>query len=95
MPTEVVVGARVAVECNFRLAGVLTDPQAVVCIVRSPSANTTSYSYPVDMSRDAAGVYRCEFVADEAGPWWARFEGSGIVEAVNETSVTVRPSSVI
>jgi hypothetical protein len=90
-----IVGSRLSSECNFRIAGVLTDPAAVICTVKSPAGNVTTYTYPAAIFRDTAGVYRAEFVADEAGTWWVRFEGSGVVEAVNETAVSVRASSVI
>lgn len=95
MPQPIIVGARVSVEADFRLAGVLTDPIAVTAIVRSPGGDASDYTFPTTITRDAAGVYRVEFTADEAGPWAVRFEGSGLVEAVNETLVSVQPSSVI
>jgi hypothetical protein len=94
-PTEPVTGSMLSVACDFRLAGVLTDPAAVTCTVRAPSGAVTTYSYPATLFRDAVGVYRTEFVADEPGTWWTRYEGSGVVEAVNESAVSVRPSAVI
>lgn len=93
---EIYVGARASVECNFRVAGVLADPLAVSAIVRSPSGNVTTYSFPADLSKDATGVYRCEFTVTEAGSWGVRFEGSGgPVEAVGEELVSVLSSNVI
>lgn len=95
MAVEPIVGARVAAEANFRLAGVLTDPVAVSAVVRSPAGDVETYGYPTTITRDTEGVYRVEFTASMPGPWAVRFEGSGVLEAVNETTIQVRPSAVL
>lgn len=95
MAIEPITGSRVAVEANFRLAGVATDPVAVTAVVRSPGGDTESFGYPTTITRDVTGVYRLEFTATQPGPWAVRFEGSGVLEAVNETTIQVRPSAVL
>jgi len=97
VPSEFVVGSRVAVECDFRLGGVLADPNVVLCRVLSPNAVLTTYTFPdsLEMAKDAPGVYRCEFTAGVVGPWGVRFEGSGVVEAVAESAINVLPSRVL
>lgn len=93
---DVMLGARVAVECSFRVAGVLADPTVITCIVKAPSGDVSTYVYPApELSRDAVGVYRAEFSTTQTGAYWVRFEGTGDVEAVQETPVQVLQSNVI
>lgn len=96
MADKMLIGSRASVECDFRVAGGLTDPDVVVATTRAPSGDAASYTYPqAELVRDAPGVYRCEFTLDQAGDWWVRFTGSGGVEAVNETCIHVEPSNVL
>lgn len=96
MADEMLIGSRASVECDFRVAGALADPDVVTAITRAPSGDSASYTYPqAELVRDAKGVYRCEFTVDQPGDWWIRFSGSGGVEAVRETCVHVTPSNVL
>ena len=97
MPSEFVIGSRVAIECDFRVGGVLSDPDVVVCRVLSPNAVLSTFTYPdsPELTKDAVGVYRCEFIVGVVGPWGVRFEGRGTVEAVAESMISALPSRVI
>lgn len=74
-------------------AGVATDPTAVTCQVKSPSA-TTTYTYnPGTVVKDSTGVYHLDVSASAAGQWWYRWEGTGAVEQADEGTFVVEASA--
>lgn len=93
---DVYVGQRILVECEFRLLGVPTDPTVVQCTVRSPSGSSTTLNYPdVNLVRRDLGFFEANVTVDEGGTWWFRFEGAGVVDAVQETSLEVLSSNTV
>jgi hypothetical protein len=91
--TQVFQGQRVLVECEFRLAGVPTDPIVVQCTFRPPTGGQTSLNYPDPaLTRTGTGLFVANVVVDEGGTWWFRFEGFGTVDAVHEIPVEVTSS---
>lgn len=93
---QAVTGSRVAIDVEFRVAGVLTDPTVVTASVRSPNAVLITETYPsTNLTRTGIGLFRFEFPVDVEGQWWARFESSGAVEAASEIPVQVDPSRVL
>ncbi len=82
-------GAEVAIRAAFRdESEALVDPSLVVARVRAPDGTVT---LPV-VSRDSAGLYHADVVADQYGTWYYRFEGSGTFQAAGESGFGVRRS---
>lgn len=91
-----IVGQKAVVEMEFRLKGVLTDPQIVQCTVRAPDGTMSTANYPSDdIVRRGVGQYDVAVTLDQAGAWSIRPDGSGTVDAVTETTVIVQPSRVL
>jgi hypothetical protein len=75
-------------------AGAATDPTAVTCRVKSPTA-TTVYVYGTDAAlvKDATGVFHLDVSAATAGQWYYRWEGTGAVEQADEGAFVVTASA--
>lgn len=93
---DLVQGQAIVVDVEYRVEGVLRDPTNVSCLVRSPNGTVTTYVYPsTEVRRLDVGQYEVAVVTNAPGTWAFRAVGSGVVDAVQETSVNVRASSVI
>lgn len=89
-------GQRVAIECEFRVGGILIDPLVVQCTIRPPGGGQTTLNYPNDaLIRTGAGLYEADVTLDAGGTWWFRFSGHGNVDAVSETYVNVAPTNMV
>lgn len=90
------VGDRVRLSAEFYdLDDAPIDPSTVACTVREPSGGQTDYAYPGEITRVAAGSYYLECDLPEPGVWWVRWHSTGVGQAAEETSLTVRESAVL
>ena len=94
---DVVVGARVRLAATFAGTGnQAADPTDVVCRVRDPAGVVTAYDWnPGAIARAGTGQFTLDLTVAVAGIWYARWEGSGAIVAVTETTFAVVPSHVI
>ena len=93
---DVLVGQQVLVEAEFRLLGVPTDPTVVRLLIRNPDGGLTVLNFPAEtLVRNGTGRYEASVLADASGTWYFRWEGAGVVDAVVELSMAVRPSMVL
>ena len=93
---EYVIGARVAIEADIRVAAAYTDPTTVRFKVRTPAGVVTTYEYPTatQIVKEAVGMYRLEFTVTAAGTWWVRLEVLGVAEGAQEIPLIVTASMV-
>lgn len=68
---------------------VLTDPTTVVCKVYSPTGVTTTPSYV----RLSQGKFKVEFIVNQPGTWYFRWEGTGAVQATEPGEFYVRKAA--
>ena len=86
------------IRCSVRfatIAGVDTDPTAVVFKWLDPSGNAASDTYGDPGSlvvRDSAGNYHRDVSIDEEGQWFYRWEGTGAIQGAGEKSFLIRDS---
>lgn len=94
MATSVVYkGQRILVEVKVRLAGVPTDPTVMRCLILKPSGTEVILTYPdVEFTKRDTGFFEANITVDQAGVWRFRGEAAGVVDGVEETSVTVLAS---
>lgn len=62
-------------------AGTDIDPSTVSLKVRSPSGIEVTYDYlgsPLELTRDSAGNYHADVVANEIGDWFYKWISGGI-----------------
>lgn len=86
-------GDKVHLTAKFTVGGVLTDPTAVICEVKDPSGNVDSYSLAGGtLTRSSLGLYYKDISIDESGDWFYRWEGTGAMEAAEETNFIVEVS---
>jgi len=89
------VGQEVRSTVVFAIAGVATDPTTIIFRYRDPSGNVTSSTFGVPGSivvNDAVGNYHADWILDEEGRWYYRWEGTGAVDAAAEHNLEVRDS---
>jgi hypothetical protein len=80
-------GQKVRCSVEFAVSTVLTDPTAVVFIIRQPDETQTTYTYGgVDgvIIKDSTGKYHADISTTQAGDWLMRWEGTGECNAVDE-----------
>jgi len=95
MANNAYVGQNLLIECEFRLNGVPTDPSIVTVTSKSPLGSTVVLTYPnANLIRRSEGLFEASILAGEAGTWSFRATGLGVVDAVNEFSMTVLASAV-
>ena len=91
-------GTLVRTSCQFvdRTTGQAVDPATVRCIYRKPDATTTTLVYGVDnaLIKDSTGNYHVDLNANQAGPWWYRWESTGASQGAYEGTFEIRPSQV-
>jgi hypothetical protein len=92
---SVYAGQNLLIECEFRLNGVPTDPTVVTVAYRTPSGTQSTLTYPnSNLVRRSDGLFEASVPAEEAGTWAFRAEGVGVVDAVNEFTMTVLESGL-
>ena len=85
-PTVYDKGDKVRLSATFSVSGVNSDPTAVVLKVKDPSSNIATYTYALaEITKSATGIYYKDISIDESGEWYYRFEGTGAVEAADES----------
>jgi len=89
-----------AVRCDVVFAdtaGTATDPTTVTFIIRDPSGNETTYTYPPagTIVKDGVGDYHADVTLDEAGLWYYRWEGTGALVAASEHGFYARKSEIV
>ena len=95
MASTVFVGQRILIEIEFRLLGVPTDPSIVLCTSHAPSGTEAVLTYPNEaFIRRSDGLYEASFLVNEPSTWVFRAEGAGVVDAVNEYTVSVQASGL-
>ena len=77
--------------CNFRVAGVLTDPTDVVLTITSPDGTSADFDYPEEVGRESTGKYS-KTVTGETGWYYWKWTGTGACQAVHQGAVEVSPS---
>lgn len=82
------------------LAGVATDPTAVVLGVLKPNGIYLEYGWPSagddgTLTRESVGRFYAEILMDVAGKWQFRLAGTGAVTAASETSFRVDRQKVV
>jgi hypothetical protein len=85
-------------KATFTVGGVATDPSTVTFKYRDPSGTITTVG-PVagasggsGITRVSAGVYTYDVTLNDAGRWYARFEGTGAATAAEDYEAVVDPS---
>jgi hypothetical protein len=78
-------------------AGVSTDPTTVTFIIRDPSGTETTYTYPPagTIVKDDTGDYHADVTIDEAGLWYYRWTGTGVLVAAAEHGFYGRISEIV
>jgi len=84
---------KVRLTARFTVSGVLTDPTTVTLKIRNLLGVTSTYTYALaQITKSAVGVYYKDISLDRSGEWFYRWEGTGTVEAANETYLDVKDS---
>ena len=89
--------AGTTVRCSVKFQdsnGADVDPTSVIFKYRPPSGVIVSYTYPSasEVIKDSVGDYHSDVLANSAGNWDWKWEGTGSVVAVSEGSFTVSES---
>lgn len=85
-PTTYDKGDRIRLSASFTSNSVAADPTAVVLKVKDPSGNIATYTYALaEVTKSATGNYYKDISIDESGEWYYRWEGTGAVEAADES----------
>lgn len=87
-------GSSIILTGTFKnVAGVLTNPTAVTCKVRTP---TKTLDTPTTTS-SATGIWTASYSLLDAnhGTYYYRFEGTGAVQAAAEASFKIAESDVL
>ena len=93
MPNSYEKNDKVRLTANFTVNGVLTDPTTVTLKVKNLSGTISTYTYALaQVTKSAVGIYFKDISLDKIGEWFYRWEGTGAVEAANETYLDVKDS---
>lgn len=90
-----VIGQQIRNTGEFRdLANTLTDPSALVFVIRAPNGEETRYEYGTDVEvvKDSTGVYHVDVTLEQSGDWYVRWEATGAVITAGDQVVRVEPS---
>lgn len=74
-------------------AGTATDPTVVYLTIRKPSGALPQETYsgsPSAIEKDSTGNYHRDIQCDEVGDWFAQWEGTGTVQAVEPVQWVVK-----
>lgn len=85
-------------QASFTVGGNPTDPTNITVRIKEPDGTVTVLG-PVaggtgggGITRVSAGVFKTDIALDDAGYWFARFEGTGTAAATEEHQAVVDPS---
>jgi hypothetical protein len=85
-------------QATFTVAGTPTDPTNITVRIKKPDGTVTVLG-PVaggtgggGITRVSAGVFKTDITLDDAGYWFARFEGTGTAAAAEDHQAIVDPS---
>ena len=73
-------------------AGSAADPTTVTLLVKLRyviGAETTTYTYPTNITKDSTGNYHVDFQPTTEGIWDYRWVGTGTVTAAGESAFNV------
>ena len=85
-PNSYDIGDGVRLKVTFTVNAVNSDPTTVTLRVKDPSGNIDVYTYAlVQVTKSAVGIYYKDIFIDESGEWFYRWEGTGAVEAADES----------
>lgn len=87
----------VKIDTTFKVSDVLTDPTTVTLAVTNPSGTITTYLYGtnVELVKDSVGTYHLNVTANQLGLWQYVWTGTGAVESVKESYLTVTQGASI
>lgn len=86
-------GQQLEVDAEFRRNGELLDPTIVKLHSMAPGGSVVILTYPhEDLVRLSVGRYVGNVFAGIAGIWQFRFEGAGVIDAVQDQQIEVLPS---
>ena len=86
-------GDKVHLTAKFIVGSVLTDPTVIICRVKDPSGNVTVYTYALaQVTKTSTGLYYKDISIDESGDWYYRWEGTGAMEAAEESHLVAEVS---
>jgi hypothetical protein len=79
----------------FAVAGVATDPTAVVLVVTDPLGVAATYNWPspATITRTSVGVFTKDIPCTSAGTWTYLWTGTGTASDVQAGSWLVRPTA--
>lgn len=98
IPTNAIPGQPVALEIEYTGSDAGTDPTTLTLYIRDPDGAETPYTYPADIERVSAGLYRYVFSTVGKGRRWDkrwsyRWEATGAGATAQEGSffITATP----
>jgi hypothetical protein len=73
---------------------VLTDPSTVGIKLLAPDNSEVTYAFGTDpeLTRESAGIYQLDLKLEQAGRYFYRWEGAGVVTSAEEEEFYVRLS---
>jgi hypothetical protein len=88
------LGDTVRLEHDFySLAGVLTDPTTIKCVIRAPDTTEVTRTYAgATVSKTSTGLYYTDYAPAAPGLYRVRWVGTGTVASAEESAFTVRPT---
>lgn len=89
------VGQEVRFSVVFAVGSTDTDPTTITFKLLDPSGNSSSWVYGeagTIVVKDSTGNYHADYILDEEGRFYYRFEGTGMVDAAAEHHAEVRDS---
>jgi hypothetical protein len=89
-------GDLVTVKAEFKDSdGVNINPTSVFVQYKDPEGNTTTKQYGVDTGfrRPSTGLYEYDVDANQSGKWHYRWYSTGLGQAADEHSFTVKTSN--
>lgn len=73
--------------------GTPQNPTTVTLKIQKPDLTEATHTYPTaGMSRPETGDYRFALVVDQAGTWYYRWQGVGVVNQARQKSFEVNTS---
>lgn len=85
-------------QATFKVSGTVTDPTNVTVRIKKPDGTVTVLG-PVSgatggsgITRVSQGIFKTDISLDDAGYWFARFEGTGAATAAEDHQAVVDPS---
>ena len=79
------LGDSARLDALFTVTGIATDPTIVELEVRYPGGNTSTFTLAGGgVTKQSLGLFYRDVFLNDAGQWWYRFFGSGVVLAADE-----------